>query len=177
MKLIGSSNSRQIHYTSVLTDSNWLDNLPTENWLVFPIGQDKEIETYSLFADKCIDNNVLYVCAVGQNCELIQDIFDELIVSKKIEKCESVDSSDDFENSPITTWHNNFSEGFWFAILYAHHEQANINKIVCVEFTTKGVKQHLTNLIEKINTSWLPSDEENEVPLYDNNTRETNSSS
>jgi hypothetical protein len=151
-----------------LTDPDWLDNLPTENWLVFPIGNDKDLEGYSKFADKCIDNNVLYVCAAGQNGEFIHDIFDELIVWKKIEKDEGVDTQDDFENAPMTTWHNNFSEGFWFAILAAHHGRKDINKVVCVDFTTKGVKQHLTNLIDKINNSWLPSDDENEDALYDN---------
>ena len=167
MKLLGNSNGRQILYTSVLADPNWLDNLPTENWLVFAIGQNEHKSTYIRFAYKCIDNNVLYLCTAGQDAEIIHDLFDELIVVKKIEKCESVDSPNDFENSPMTTWHNNFSEGFWFAILNAHHEKKGINKIVCVDFTTKGVRQHLTNLIEKINNSWLPSDEENEEPLYD----------
>ncbi len=177
MKLIGKSYNRQILYTSVLTDPDWLSNLPTQNWLVFPIGNDKDIEGYSKLADKSIDNNVLYVCAAGQNGKFIHDIFDEFIVWKRIEKGESVDSQDDFKNSPMTTWHNNFSAGFWFAIVCAHPEFNKITTIVCIDFTTKGVKQHLTNLIEKINNNWLPSDEENEEPVYDSSTTEMNSNS
>jgi hypothetical protein len=68
----------------------------------------------------------------------------------------------------MTTYHNNFSEGFWFSITSAHHGTKTIDKIVCVDFTRKGVKRHLSNLIGKVNKSWLPSDEENEEPIYDN---------
>lgn len=170
---IGNSNNREIFYINVSTDLDWLNNLPTENWLVFPIGNDKDIEAYSKLADKCTDNNVLYVCSAGQNGEFIHDIFDELIVWKRIEKGESTENPNEFENSPLTTWHNNFSEGIWYAIVSAHHEIKEIHQIVCVDFTTKGVKQHLIHLIEKINNNWLPSDEEHEEPLYDNNAFES----
>jgi hypothetical protein len=165
---IGKSHDRQIFYTNIWADKNWIDNFPTDNWLVFIIGQDKDIEAYRKLADKAITNNVLYLCATGECCKLIHDTFDETIFAQKIKNAESIDSPDDFENSPMTTWHSNFSEGFWFSISSAHHGTKTIDKIVCVDFTKRGVKRHLTNLIEKINKSWLPSDEENEEPIYDN---------
>ena len=168
MEQIGNSNDRQIFYINIWTDINWLENLPKDNWLVFPIGQGNDIDSCSKLADKSIDNNVLYLCAAGQSCELIHDIFDETVVAKKIKKGESIDNPDDFENSPMTTWHNNFSEGFWFAITTAHHQLKIIDKIVCVDFTKQSVKGHLINLIEMINNSWLPSDEETEEQIYDN---------
>jgi len=167
LELIGNSNERQIFYSNIWKDDNWLEDLPKDNWLVFPIGQGNDIDSYSKLVDKSIDNNVLYVCAAGQYSELIHDIFDEMIVQKKIENNESVDNEDDFEDSPITTWHNNFSDGFWFAITTAHHGLKIIDKIVCVDFTKQSVKGHLKDLIEKINNGWLPSDEEIEEPIYD----------
>ncbi|MGB4773837.1 MAG: hypothetical protein WBP45_01575 [Daejeonella sp.] len=168
LELIGNSNNRKIFYTSIVTDKDWFGNLPTDNWLAFPIGDTKDVEIYSKLADKCIDNDVLYVCAAGQYCELIHDIFDETIVAKQMEKeDESTRSSNDVEDSPMTTWHTNFSEGFWFAIITAYHELKSIDKIVCIDFTTKGVKNHLINLIDKINSHWLPSHEKYEEPIYD----------
>jgi hypothetical protein len=151
----------------MLADESCLHKLPMEGSLVFIIGQSKEWKIYSEFAQKCIQNNVLYVCTSGPNCELIHDIFDETIVARKIAKGESVDRQDDFENSPMTTWHHNFSEGFWFAITSAHHDSGTVEKIVCVDFTDKGVKGHFIDLIGMINGSWLPSDEKQQAPIYD----------
>jgi hypothetical protein len=171
MEQIGQciSNGRQIFYTNIWTDQNWLDDLPSGNWVAFPVGQGHDVEIYSKLANRCIDNNVLYICAAGLNCELIHDIFDEVIVEKKIKAGESIDSPDDFENSPMTIWDNNFSEGFWFAVVVTYHDLAPIDQIVCIDFTKQGVKRHLTDLINKINNDydWLPSDEEYEEPVYD----------
>jgi hypothetical protein len=164
VKIIGYSNERQILYTNIWTDENWLQLLPTENWLAFPIGQEKDVENYIKLAAKSIDNDVSYVCAVGEYCELIHDIFDEIIIEKELE---SLDNADAFDDSPMTTWHNNFSEGFWFAITNAHHELKIINKIICIDFTKQGVQVHLSNLVEKINNNWLPSDGRREKPIYD----------
>jgi hypothetical protein len=168
MEPIGKSNDRQIFYLNTWKDSTSLDNLPKDNWLAFSIGQDSDIERFIKFADKCIENNVLYLCSTGQNSKLFHDTFDKRIYELKIKKGESINSPDDFENSPLTTWHNNFSEGFWFAITTAHHEIKPIDKIVCLDFTKEGVKRHLINLIEKINNHWLPSDSEYEEPKFDN---------
>lgn len=167
MELLGVSCERQLFYINVNTNTNWAESLPTQNWLVFAIGDEKDIDAYSTLSDVCIEKNVAYVCSAGKYCELIHDIFDETIVWKKIQNGESVDSMDDFENSPMTTWDNHFSEGFWFAITTAYDEHFIIDTIVCIDYTTKGVKQHLITLIEKINSGWLPSDEEFEEPVYD----------
>ncbi|MBW8360586.1 MAG: hypothetical protein K0M56_00200 [Kaistella sp.] len=167
MEVIGNVNGRQIIYINIWENINWTDNLPTHNWLVFPVGQGNDVSIYSKLADKSIDNNVLYLCAAGEFCELIHDIFDEVIIAKKIANNESIESPDDFKNSPITTWHNSFSEGLWFATTCANHEEKTIDKIICVDFMKQGVKDHLINLVESINNGWLPSDEENEDPEYD----------
>jgi hypothetical protein len=164
---LGTSHDRQIYYSNKWKDATWLDNLPNNNWLAFFIGEDIDIESFIIFADKAIQNNVLYLCSTGQNSELYHDTFDQRINQLKINKGESISSPDDFVNSPMTTWHNNFSEGFWFAITTAFHELQSIDKIVCIDFTKAGVKQHLLDLINKINNRWLPSDDEYEEPKFD----------
>lgn len=167
MILIGNSFNRQIFYTNIWKDENWFSNLPTENWLVFSIGQKMDNESIEKLATKCIENNVLYVCSAGQNCEWTHDIFDLTFVTKKIADGVDMDDLESDENFLMTVWDNNFSDGFWYAITTAHHPTKSIDKIVCIDYTIEGVKDHLINLIEKINNHWLPSDEEFEEPIYD----------
>ena len=52
----------------------------------------------------------------------------------------------------------NFGEGFWFATTLAHDDNFNIDRVVCLDFTRQKKKQHLIELIEKINNGWLPDD-------------------
>jgi len=167
MELVGISNERQIFYLNIHRSADWVNNLPKSNWLAFAIGEEKDIEAYSELAEKCIANNVLYLCAAGPNCELIHDVFDETIVELKIKNKQSIESPEDFENSPMTTWHHNFSEGFWFSIASAYSEAGVIDKIICIDYSKGGVKRHLQELIALINSGWLPSDEEIEKPVYD----------
>jgi hypothetical protein len=168
LELLGQINDREIFYTSFREDQNLFENLRNENWLAVPIGQDKDIHLYSRLADNCIDNNVSYICALGQSSELIHDIFDEEVVARKIAAGESVETQDDFKNSPMTTWHLNFSEGFWFALTSAYNDGKKIDTVVCIDLTSKGVKKHLKYLIDKIQTGWFPSEEKIEEPKFDN---------
>ena len=61
----------------------WENELPTENWLVIPFGHTKDVKLISRLANVCLDKKVNYACTIGQTCELIHDIFDEEIVSRK----------------------------------------------------------------------------------------------
>ncbi|MBI3501188.1 MAG: hypothetical protein HY063_05280 [Bacteroidetes bacterium] len=152
----GQHFDRQIFYLSTRQTNNWAEQLPTDNWLALTVGHDKDIKLYNELADKCIDKNVLYVCAVGHACELIHDIFDQTVIQKKIAVGDSVASPDDFENSPMTTWHNDFEEGVWFAMTSAFHGTKDIDKIVVIDLTDKSERQRLTELIDKIKSGFIP---------------------
>ena len=154
----GQYNDRQIFYLSTWQTKNWTDQLPSNNWLALTVGHDKDKQLYSELADKCIDKNVLYVCSLGHACELINDIFDEIIVQKKISVGDSVASPDDIENSPMTTKHNDFDEGVWFAMNSAYHGTKDIDKIVVIDLTKETEQQRLTELIEKIKKGFIPPD-------------------
>src|ERR1051326_2173632 len=108
MDNIGQINDRQILYVSTRHTKNWADSLPTANWLALPIGHDSDSQLIDDLAKKCLDNNTFYVCTVGQQCEIIHDTFDHYIVQRRIDKGESIDKPDDFDSSPMTTWHNDF---------------------------------------------------------------------
>jgi hypothetical protein len=167
MERLGEINDRQVFYIKVTDDDNWFDKLPSQDWLAIPIGDKKAIQIYSKLADNCYDRKLVYMCALGQSSELIHDIFDETKYTKKIERGESIDSRDDFEDTAITTWHKNFDEGFWFALNAAFDGDKLIDKVVCIDYTTSGVKNYLVELLDKFHQKWLPSEEEILMPKYD----------
>ncbi len=168
MQRLGEINDRQVFYLKVNEDEKWFTELPNDNWLVLPIcGENGNVKSYHSLADKTIDNKVLFACAVGKESELIHDIFDQYIVSKKLLNGESIESPDDFEDSPMTTADNNLDEGFWFALYSAFHGTKEINKVVCIDYTIRGVKNHLIDLLKRFHQGWIPSEDEVQLPKYD----------
>jgi len=118
-----------------------------------------------------LDSNVLYTCSAGQLGSDTEDYFDEEIVWRQVQIEERTGKPQDYETSPMTTFHRNFDEGFWFATSVANaiafDEYIPIDKVVCIDMTQQGVKKYLEALIDKINKGWLPSDSEVAVPKYD----------
>ena len=79
----------------------------------------------------------------------------------------------DYETAPMTSFHKNFEEGFWFALTVAKQTINDVHitshQVVCIDCTQQKVRKHLLKLLDKINNGWLPSDNEFEKPVYDNN--------
>jgi len=115
-----------------------------------------------------LNKNVTYTCSGGELGGLTEEYFDEEIAWRGVQYEEKTGKEFDYGKSPMTTMHSNFGEGFWFAAILAYDGEKEIDKVVCVDFTTRKVKRHLTELIGKINNDWLPSDEEIELAEYDN---------
>ena len=164
---LGQIGDRQILYINVRTDPNWFDKLPEDNWIVFTISDNQDEKLLTDAVPKCIDRLVSYTCSAGQLAGLAEHLFDIEIVNRAIAEEDKTGIPFDYETSPITTMHQNFSEGFWFATTVALDGYKECNTVVCLDFTTKSVQRHLIGLIEKINIGWLPSDEEVEEPNYD----------
>lgn len=164
MDNIGQIDDKEIFYLSVKQTADWVDKLPAKNWLVLPICDNRDTKLFDEVAQACLDQKVLYVCTVGQECEWAHDWFDETILSNRINNKLPISSPDDFDEEPMTTWHNDFDEGLWFAATAAfpsiHDEYIHVDKVVCLDLTDTSRKQYLTDLISKINSGWLPSDDE-----------------
>lgn len=152
METLGQVNNREILYLCTKNTKNWDEQLPVNNWVALIVGDDRDIDRIADIAEKCLEKNVCYVCAIGQQCELIHDIFDELIVKREIAKRGNINSPDDFENSAMTTWHNEFEEGFWFATSAAFHEYTEIKEVICLDMTEEGKRQDLFDLTVKLKT-------------------------
>jgi len=158
---IGQIKERQIYYTNIRVDNGWFEKLPVSNWLAFTIADFEDKELLHGITSKCLDNNVCYTCSVGQLGSDTEDSFDEEIAWRQVQE-EETGKQQESETSPMTTFHKNFDEGFWFATTLANQIVNDIyipiDKVVCIDFTKRGFKEYLVQLIIKINSGWLPPD-------------------
>jgi len=162
LKILGNINSRQILFCNIRTDKDWFLQVPQNSWIAFTIADKEDKDLLSETTKKCLDNGVCYTCSTGELGSDTEDYFDEEIAWRETRKEEETNEPADFDKTPMTTYHEDFEEGFWFATTVAY---ATINdkyiitdKVVCIDFTKRGVEESIINLITKINSGWLPSD-------------------
>jgi hypothetical protein len=176
MQTLGTLNARQILYCNVRPDENWFEELPNKNWIAFTIANNNEKTLIQNIAVKCLDKEVSCICSAGLFASETEDYFIDEIVQRNIQKEQAQDQSDDEETSPMLTFHRNFSEGFWFTAYSAYpsigDKYLEIDKIVCIDTTSEGVKNHLKNLLKKFELGELPTDSEIEEPIYDTSINE-----
>ena len=158
MTLLGTSNGRQLYHISGRELGQWEALLPKTNWLALPILELPDKSQAERIARACLDNDVAYVCTLGPACEMLHDWIDETILVDRVNGGLSVSSQEDFEHSPMTTWHDDFKEGVWFALTVAYDDYKEINAVVCIDMTEQGEKERIGSLLEAINNNWLPSD-------------------
>jgi hypothetical protein len=58
----------------------------------------------------------------------------------------------------MTTWHTDFDEGFWFATSVANNDEQEITRVVCLNLTETNLEPTLAELIQRLNTGWIPPD-------------------
>ena len=168
MQLIGRINRRKIYYLQVRNNPGWINSLPRNYWIAFTIANQEDEELVPPAVKSCLDKNVSYTCSAGNLGSWTEQYFDEEISFRAIDYEQQTKKEFDYELSPVTTSHKNFGEGFWFATTLAYDDNFKFDKVVCIDFTSRKVKNHLIELIEKINNGWLPSDEETVHAEYDN---------
>lgn len=149
MKDFGQINGRQIKYLTT-TNSDWAKRLPTKNWLVIPFGDTRDIDAIVKVAKTCLDKKANYICAIGQTCELIHDIFDEEIVERVYVREELLDPAIYGDGEPMTTWHNDTEEGIWFSINAAFADKVEIDTVVILDMTENGGLATIEETLVKI---------------------------
>ena len=164
MELLGQINERKIFYCNIRFDRNWFDQITFENWIAFTIADNDDKEFITNMTIRCLDKGVCYTCSTGQLALLTEDYFDEEIVWRQVQQSEKTGKPQDYENAPMTSSHKNFDEGFYFSTTNAN-QVINDNYIksytvVCIDCTNDKVHGRLLKLIEKINSGWLPSENE-----------------
>jgi len=168
MESIGKIKNREIFYISIRDNLEWQNLLPTEKWVAFTIADHEDKEMLYDCTIGILNKNVTYTCSAGKLASMTEDYFDEEIGWRGVQHEEKTGEKFDFDKSPMTSMHRNFSEGFWFSAVVASDGKKEMNKVVCIDFTTRKVKKYLTELVKKINNGWFPSDEEIELVEYDN---------
>lgn len=138
-------NNREIILITYSTDRNWAAELPKSNWLCILVDNDRPRNYMDEVISKIINNDVCYVCTVGQSCELTHDLVDEEIVFRK------VDIEDHYlpKHDIMTTWHTDFDEGIWFAVFAANDEDVSIDKVVILDMTNGQERDRIINLLEE----------------------------
>lgn len=171
MELIGHIGERQIFYCNIRSEEDWFKKISFHDWIAFTIADESDKDLLSSLASNSLDAGVCYACCAGQLASLTEDYFDEETVWREVQKSEKTGLEPDYEAAPMTTYHKNFSEGFWFAATNANQiiNDAYVisNEIICIDCTNRKTRGFIINLINKINNGWLPSDSEIERPEYD----------
>jgi hypothetical protein len=138
-------NNREIIFITYSTDRNWTAELPKSNWLCIIVDNDRPRNYMDEVISKIINNDVCYICTVGQSCELTHDLVDEEIVFRK------VDIEDHYlpKHDIRTTWHTDFDEGIWFAVFAANDEDVSIDKVVILDMTNGQERDRIVKLLEE----------------------------
>ncbi|WP_332022532.1 DUF7684 family protein [Kaistella sp.] len=148
-------NDREIITVKYTTEQNWIKNIPQSNWLCILVDNDRQKNYVDEVISKIINNDVCYVCTVGQSCEKTHDLIDEEIVFREVD----IEKLHLPNHHIMTTWHNDFDEGIWFAIFAAHHEEVSIDKIVVLDMTDGNE----FNRIDKLLTDLKVNGEKNGI--------------
>lgn len=124
-------NGREIMLVVYSTERSWIKEIPKENWACVLVDNDRPRNYIDEVISKIINNDVCYVCTVGQSCEKTHDLIDEEILFREVD----IEKLHLPNHLIITTWHTDFDEGIWFAIFAAHHDEVLIEKIVVLDMT------------------------------------------
>ncbi len=79
-------NSREIVFVEYSTERNWYNEIPSKNWLCVFVSDDRDRNYLDEVIAKILVKEVLYVCAIGNQCETVHDLVDEEIVYREVEK-------------------------------------------------------------------------------------------
>jgi hypothetical protein len=151
---LATINNRKVFYQSYSTELPWSKNFPTENWLAFVIAANQPKTKLFEISNKLIDQNACYVCATGEQGELLHDIIDEEIVYRKVDPDYEFDYLPPFDI--MTSWDNEIEEELWFAIYVANDDVINIDTIVCLDASESSVETHIRELLSRFNKGYVP---------------------
>ena len=155
---LGSINNKQILYLNVGDNVDAFASIPLKNWVLFIIEDNIHNPILNSFAEICIGNEVLYVCTAGKACSEVEDLFDMIMVMKEIDGKTLPSWMKTDEDVLMTTCHNDFDEGFWFATTLATYENFTIDSVLVANLTKQDYLHHIQDLVKKINEGWLPED-------------------
>jgi len=139
-------NDREIIAVKYTTEENWIKDIPQSNWLCILVDNNSQRQYLNEVTSKIINNNVCYVCTVGQSCEKTHDLIDQEIVFREVD----IEKPHLPNHHILTTWHTDFGEGIWFAIFAAHHDEVLIDKVVVLDMTDGNELDRIEKLLNNL---------------------------
>lgn len=139
-------NDRRIRFAEYSTARNWYDQLPNKDWLCVLVVNDKPRRYIDEVISKILAKDVAYVCTIGEQCELVHDLIDEEISYREVEIYDNYLP----KHQIMTTWHDNFEDGIWFAIYAALNEEVEIKEIILLDMTNGSEIQRIEATLNKI---------------------------
>lgn len=137
-------NQRAVSLVEYRTDKNWLAELPTKDWLCVLIINDKHRRYLEEILPKLLLRNVAWVCTLGSQCEWAHDLLDEEIVFREVESLY-------LPTHPVmTTWHDDFEEGIWFALFAAQDNQIALKQVTILDLTQGQERERVTNYLHSL---------------------------
>ena len=150
MIVLGEINNREVLYVKHDLATNWFNDFPKSNWLLFAITDRCLPEIFEEISRRAVDNDVVYVCSTGDQADTFHQKIDDMLVIRDVEN----------EYLPswqiLTTYENDLEEEFWYATNCAFGESEEIIKIICLDITTTNHADKLKDLIAKMKNGWLP---------------------
>ena len=162
MELIGRINTKKIYYIQIRNNPNWKANLPKNDWIAFTIANEEDEELIASIVKICIDKNVSYISSTGEFAHRTEDYFDEEIEWRVIDYEIQNNQKFDSKNLITTISNESFEDAFCFTSTSIYEDNFVLDKVVCIDFTKRKAKNHLIELIEKINDGFVPNNESNE---------------
>ena len=142
MEDLGIVNHRQVFFLST-SHASWVSKRPVKNWLALIHCDVRNLDIANAVIRYCLDSNVVFVCTIGKECEWLHDCFDEQIVWREVVELNT-------NPAPLTTWHNDFEDGIWFALHAAAGENRPIESVVFIETTGNYSEGQLRGLLSRM---------------------------
>ena len=150
-------NNRKIVYLDIVDDLREFNALPLNKWILFVIEDDIMNPVLPFFASLCIEKDVVYVCSAGKACSEMDDLFDMEMVNREMEGKYIPEWIQNDDDVLMTTWHEDFDEGFCFATTVAGYNDIPITDVVVVNLTKQKYLRKIEELTQRINEGWAPS--------------------
>ncbi len=144
---------RKISFEEYDTSKNWIEKIPSDNWCLIIIADEKEQNYFDEIIIKSIDRNVGYICGVGKQHDLIHEKAYEEIVFREVD-------IDDYylpKHCIMTVGDEDFEKGIWFGLNLTFNPETEINEIVILDLTKKPFSKTI-ELIKKMENGYLPQE-------------------
>ncbi|HEX8425422.1 DUF7684 family protein [Hymenobacter sp.] len=129
-------NNRKITITKYSTEKPWLKEIPDQDWLCILVVDNIPRRYLDEVLPKLLLKNICWLCTVGSQCEFVHDLMDEEIIYRQVEETQPHLP----KHFVFTSWHEDFNEGFSFAIYAARHDAVDIKNVVVLDMTN-GIDQ------------------------------------